>query len=138
MEDIIWSNEMGHRSRKAWLLFILDDGKIVSFSGETIPGIVVVIDDHYHKNGRWSHTKYRLRVSSKVVSIISGYDGWDTGRFDEGLRKSLKREEPIDSWEELSAALGIDIKVAKEFLRQWRPKAAERFDKIESDLASIA
>lgn len=47
-----YSNKIGSRERKPWLLLI-KNGKITPFAGESIPGIVAVVGRQYEKCGKW-------------------------------------------------------------------------------------
>lgn len=134
MQAVVWSDKMGPRRRAAWLLLITPE-KVHIFQGKTIPGVVAVVGTDYEKAGAWSHTTYRLEVADGV-QVIAGRDGFETGRFTEGLANALGIG-PIDRWQDLANALGVTLSVAQEFVRSWRPKAAERLDQVEKDLDTI-
>lgn len=129
-----WNDRMGERSRKAWLLLVRGE-EVEIFSGKTIPGFVVVRGTDYHQNGKWSYTTYRLEVASGVTPI-PGLNGWETGKFTEGLRSSL-RTGSIDTWSDLALALGTSVPAAMKFLRKWRPKASAVLDEVDHDLESL-
>ena len=131
-----WSDKMGSRSRSAWLLLIDKEGHIHHFTGETIPGVVVVIGHDYEKAGKWSHTTFRMELAPGVRAI-AGMDGWETGRFVEGLRDAVNYRQPIDRWADVANALGVTLTEARRFLQEWRPKAAAKLDEVEDALASI-
>lgn len=130
-----WSDKMGSRSRKAWLLFIRGD-YVFPFKGDDIPGVVVVRGKDYTRNGKWSHDLYRLEVAYGVRHI-AGHEGWETGRFVEGLRDSVGGGQALDTWSDLAKALGVSVPGAMEFLRSWRPKAAEALDQVEASLMAL-
>lgn len=130
-----WSNQLGHRGRKAWLLLIQGE-KIVVFEGQTIPGLVVVRGTDFHRNGKWSCTTFRLELAPGVRAI-SGLDGWETGRFVEGLRAAVKCDQPIDTWADVANALGVSVPGAMAFLRSWRPKAAAALDEVDAQLTAL-
>lgn len=134
-EEIVWSNEMGSRSRSAWLLLVKGD-EIIPFNEEGIPGVAVVKGTDYTKNGKWSHTTYRI-VTAPGVRAISGLNGWETGRFVEGLRSAAKAINPIDTWSDVAQALGVSVPNAMTFLRNWRPKAADALDKVDAQLDTL-
>jgi hypothetical protein len=115
-------------------LFVRGD-EVVVFDGQNIPGVVVVRGTDYTKNGKWSHTTYRLELASGIRHI-AGRDGWETGRFVEGLGSAVGRKTP-DTWAETASALGVSVPSAMEFLRSWRPKAAEKLDEVERLLAAL-
>lgn len=135
MERIEWSDQIGPRERRAWLLLVAN-GRIHRFVGGNIPGIVVVAGEDFVKDGKWSHTTYRLSVSDSA-HVIAGRDGWETGRFVEGLRAAVRSAEPLDDWAGVANALGVTVAEAKRFLGEWRPRAAERLDETEAALIAL-
>lgn len=136
MEDsITWSDGIGHRGRRSWLLLIKGE-KIVSFTGGSVKDFAVVRGSDFHKNGKWSHTKYRIELAAGVRAI-SGLDGWETGRFAEGLRSAVSGSGNIDTWGQLANALGVSVPSAMSFLREWRPAAATAFDEVDAKLTEL-
>lgn len=134
MNTITYSDEMRSRRRQPWLLLIKED-EITPFAGDSIPGIAVVAGTDYRKNGKWSHTTFRLQLAPGVRAI-SGMDGWETGRFTEGLGRAVGVKTP-DTWAETAQALGVSVPAAMKFLRSWRSKAANALDETEELLATL-
>ena len=134
MEEIKWKDQMGSRSRAAWLLFVKGD-QVIPFHGDNIPGVVAVKGHDYEQCGRWSSTTYRLTVADDVRHI-AGYSGFETGRFAEGLGAALRRPTP-DTWSEVAEALGVSVPSASAFLRSWRPKAADNLDAVDAALEEL-
>lgn len=134
MKDMVWSNEIGSRGRKPFLLFIRGD-EVIVFLGENIPGVVVVRGTDYTRNGKWSHTTYRLQIADGIREI-AGRDGWETGRFVEGLACAVSCKTP-DTWADIAKALGVSVPSAMDFLRSWRPKAAAKLDEVEESLMAL-
>jgi len=134
MENITWSDGIGSRSRSPFILFVRGD-EIISFGGSDIPGVVVVRGTDYTRNGKWSHTTYRLQLANGIRHI-AGRDGWDSGRFAEGLASAAGCKTP-DTWADTAKALGVSVPSAMDFLRSWRPKAAEKLDEVEQALAKL-
>lgn len=134
MKNIEWSNQIGSRGRGAWLLFVRGD-EIISFGGQDIAGVVVVRGTDYKKSGKWSHTTFRLQLADGIREI-TGRDGWETGRFVEGLGSAAGCATP-DTWADTAKAFGVSVPSAMEFLRSWRPKAAEKLDEVEQSLAKL-
>lgn len=130
-----WDNKMGSRSRTAWLLLI-KNGTVHVFKGETIRGVCAIVGTDYKKQGKWSHTTFRMELAPGVRAI-PGMDGWETGRFVEGLRDAVNYHQPIDRWVDVANALGVTLTEARRFLQEWRPKAAAKLDEVEDALASI-
>ena len=133
-----WKNELGSRSRKAWLLLI-KDGVIHEFIGESLPGVAVVTGKSPVSAGKWSHTVFQLRLAPGV-NPIPGRNGWETGGFTEGLAKALL--EPFGeltwaTWERLWEAAGVGPEEARRWCRAAKPKIAERFDQTEQEIASL-
>lgn len=136
METQVWDDQLGHRSRRSWLLVIDQQSTLHLFSGENIPGVLVVVGSDYVQKGKWSHTTYRF-VTSPGVRVIAGHNGWETGRFTEGLHAATKFERPIDRWEDVAEALGVSVDEAMRFLRAFRPQEAEYLDEVEAALAAL-
>jgi hypothetical protein len=134
METLKWSDEDGPRSRAAWLLLVRAD-EVRAFGGTAIPGWCAVTGSDYTKNGTWSHTTFRL-VLAPGVRAIPLRAGWETGRFVEGLAAAVGGD-PVDRWADVARALGVSVEAAQSFLRDWGPKAAERLDAVEADLAAL-
>ncbi|MFH1289102.1 MAG: hypothetical protein ABIH88_00085 [Patescibacteria group bacterium] len=134
MENIKWSDQIGSRGRRPWLLFVRGD-EVIPFDGQDIPGVVVVRGTDYEKAGKWSHTTYRLQLADGIHHI-AGRSGWETGRFVEGLGSAVSCATP-DTWADTAKALGVSVPSAIEFLRSWRPKAAEKLDKVEQSLIEL-
>ncbi len=132
--EITWSDGIGPRSRSSFLLFVKGD-EVISFNGSTISGIVVVKGTDYQKNGKWSYHTYRLQLA-RGVRHIAGRDGWGTGRFVEGLGTATGCSTP-DTWAEVAQTMGISVPGAMDFLRSWRPKAAEKLDEVEESLMEL-
>jgi len=134
MTNIEYSDGIGSRGRNPFLLFVRGD-EIISFAGSDIAGVVVVRGTDYTKNGKWSHTTYRLQLADGIRHI-AGRSGWETGRFVEGLASAVGCATP-DTWADTAKALGVSVPSAMEFLRSWRPKAAEKLDEVEQSLVKL-
>lgn len=132
--QIKWSNEPGSRGRSSWLIFVRGD-EVIPFAGGDIAGVVVVRGTDYTKNGKWSHTTFRLEVAPGIRHI-SGRTGWGTGTFAEGLGSAVGKPTP-DTWPDMAACLGVSVPAAMEFLRAWRLGAAKALDDVEQKLASL-
>ena len=133
--EVTYCDKQGSRDREAWAIVISPLGEIHAFTGNNIPGLVIVLGHDYHKNGKWSNTTYRLKVAPGA-RFISGLMGWETGGWTEGLASALKCKRP-DTWQEFATALGVPRDAVRNFLLMWRPKMAERLDKLEADLAAF-
>jgi len=137
MNALTWNDGMGSRSRRAWLLLVCDaTDSIVAFNGDTIPGYCVVAGHDSVKAGKWSSTTYRI-VLAPGVRPIAGHNGWETGRVVEGLADAVKASKTPDTWEEVAELLGVSVPATMEFLRAWRPRAAEALDTVRAQLDSL-
>jgi hypothetical protein len=132
--QIEWSDKLGPRKRQPFLLFIRE-GEVIPFEGQDIPGVVAVRGTDYTKQGVWSYTTYRLQIATGVREI-AGRSGWETGRFTEGLGAALGLPTP-DTWADVATALGVSVPRAMEFLRNWRPDAAESLNTVEKSLEAL-
>lgn len=133
--SLTYSDGIGSRSRRPWLLLIKGE-TIAAFKGENIPGTVVVRGTDYQKNGKWSHTTFRLELA-QGVRAISGRDGWETGKFVEGLRSAVSFGQAIDTWADVANAMGVSVPSVMAFLKEWRPKAAEALDQVDAQLEAL-
>jgi len=136
MSECTYSDQLGSRSRRPFLLFVTGKGEVVRFRGESLPGVAVVVGTDYSRNGKWSATTYRLEVA-EGVRAISGREGWETGRFTEGLRTAVNFDQPIDRWEDVASSLGVTVAEAMRLLREWRPKESADLDAVEERLAAL-
>ncbi len=134
MESLQYSDGIGSRGRNPFLLLVKGD-EVIVFRGQSIPGVVVVRGTDYTKNGKWSHTTYRLQLADGIRHIV-GRNGWETSRFVEGLALAVGCATP-DTWADTAKALGISVPSAMEFLRSWRQQEAEKLDEIEQSLAKL-
>lgn len=133
MIELEWSNQIGSRGRKPWLLLIKGE-TIYVFTGENIPGVVAIVGNSYCKNGRWSENTFRLSIA-EGVRTISGRAGWETGTFLEGL--AAVTHQPTNRWVDVSNALGVSMSKTREWLLDNYPKAASKLDAIEDAIAAI-
>jgi hypothetical protein len=129
-----WSNGIGSRERRAWLLLIKGE-RVEVFTGSDVAGVVSIITSSFKKDGKWSKTTYRLGLFPGVRAI-SGMDGWETGKFIEGLRTAVSAVK-VETWSDVGSALGVSVPAAMAFLRTWRPKAAEELDEVDAKLTAL-
>jgi len=134
MKEVTYVSKLAPRRRSPWAFIIGPGDEIETFTGVSIPGKVAVIGYDYKQDGVWSAGTYRL-VLAHNVRLVSGHFGFETGTFTEGLRAATGK--PTDRWHEVANALGVSLPVAQKFLRGWLPKAAQRLDQVEADLASL-
>ncbi len=135
VSSLTYSDGIGSRGRRPFLILIKGEA-ITTFKGETTPGTVVVRGTDYSKNGKWSHTTFRLELA-QGVRAISGRDGWETGKFVEGLRSAVSFGQAIDTWGDVANAMGVSVPSAMQFLKDWRPKAAEALDQVDMQLEAL-
>jgi hypothetical protein len=82
---------MGSRSRHPRCFVVAPDGEVHWFNGSDIPGVVKVLGEDYHKNGKWSNSDYRC-ISPAGTIPVSWMQDFGTG-------KTFNQ----DSWEEAFA-----------------------------------
>jgi hypothetical protein len=132
MNIIKWSDGLGPRSRRPFL-FLVGGGKIWSFSGETIPGVVAILSSSYVSAGKWSSRTYDLSVAEGVTAI-DGRMGFEDGTLLEGLAKFRS---PMRTWDDVANFLKVDIPTLREFLSDNFPKTLASLDKVDEALDSI-
>ena len=134
-KELEWSDQLGSRRRSPWLLFIKGDD-IIPFKGQSIKGVVVVKGTDYTKQGDWSHTDYRLKIAGNGIRVITGKNGWETGRFTEGLGSAVGCKTP-DTWAETAKALGVSVPSAMKFVKSHYPSDGQKLDKVEQELMAL-
>lgn len=87
VQDTLWDNKDGSRSRRARLLVRSPDGRLYWFLGSSLEGVTVATSK-FVKDGKWSHTVYRLNVQSGFA-VIPMRDGFDSNTILGGLGKSV-------------------------------------------------
>lgn len=127
MKQIEWSDELGSRSRQPWLILVAN-GQLYTFKGKDIPGVVAISSSRYVKNGKWSHTNYKLALAEGVREY-PGKQGWNDGTYREGIGAY--------TWVAAANYYSIPLQVFKSFLKEWKPKAAEWYDNTEASIAAI-
>jgi hypothetical protein len=132
---IAWSNQIGHRGRRKWALLVAN-GKVFPFEGKTVDGVVAVMGTSYEQAGKWSHTTFRLELAPGI-RFISGCDGWETGRFLEGLKSATHADVFLDTWPAVANALGVAIPECRRFLEAFSPASVEALDAAEAALESV-
>jgi hypothetical protein len=129
-----WESRLGNRSRRPWALLVGPGDTIREFSGESIPGVVAIVGHDFTSEGKWSATIFRFELAAGV-RFLSGHNGWETGRFLEGLRDAT--ELPTDRWDQVANALGVSVPVARAFLEGSRPQSVEALDAVEAALDAL-
>jgi hypothetical protein len=123
-----WTEKLGHRGRAPWALLVGPGDQIQAFAGASVAGKVVVVGTTFKKNGKWSSTTFRLELAPGV-RFLAGHSGWETGTWREAIG--------ADDWVTCANRLGISLQVCRDFLSAWRPKAAEHYDRVESELGQL-
>jgi hypothetical protein len=47
---------------------LVKDGQYVKFAGKTIPGFCILYESEFHKNGKWSFTKFTILLHAGVTA----------------------------------------------------------------------
>ena len=103
------------------LYFVNKEGKYVKFFRNTIPGFCIVQNSEFHKNGKWSYTKWEILVHAGVTAwemsspYLSNSPTWE----------SVYDQDPHVPRE-------IPLEVVKEVCHIEFPKGAQKLD--ERDL----
>jgi len=133
--ELTWSDGLGSRSRRPWLIFI-KDGKCTRFQGPShAVGLAVIMGTTYRKNGKWSYTSYDFRLFPGVKHL-SFMSGWETGTFLEGLAKCTSKK--VQTWLEVAEALDVSLDEAQRFVRLEAPSCALKLDALDAQLQQLA
>lgn len=102
---IKWSDQMGHRDRKAGLL-IISDGRPYWFVGGS-DRHVRVLSATWQKDGKWSHTTYEIELAPGVRAYPA-HQGWESGKWREGLAAAISL--PANAgWQAIADRLGVPL-----------------------------
>jgi hypothetical protein len=129
--EFYWADKLGHRGRKPFLLLVRGE-EVLKFEGATINGVVAILGMDWKKNGKWSHTTYRLRLADGVRAI-AGRMGRETGGLADGIRAATGAER-CDTWGEAALAIGVSRAAAERLVRRFWPDDAGRFDSTRAGL----
>jgi hypothetical protein len=100
-----WSDRQGSRDRQAGLL-VVAGGDCYWFAGGSDQN-VAVLSSYWRKDGKWSHTTYRIAVTDGV-RVYPARQGWESGKWREGLAKATGLS-PLASWEEIASRIGVPL-----------------------------
>jgi hypothetical protein len=121
-----WRDGLRPGGRTPRLYVIVDGGRAVhKFTGETIPGVLVVLSAQYHQCGKWSSTTYQIQTARGVraVELLSPLHGtWG---------------DSFTSWLDAAQALGCDVDSAREITRVEYRKTFERLEALDAALESL-
>jgi putative CRISPR-associated protein (TIGR02620 family) len=108
---IEWADRPGPRGRVSWALAV--QGECIHwFAGEDIPGVIRVLRSEWVREGKWSHTRYRLALAPDA-RWITGRMGFSTGSLTEGLEAALGRT--LVTIGDLADGLGVPVEEARRF-----------------------
>jgi hypothetical protein len=123
----------GGRRPKLWLV---KGGGIFTFHGETIPGVVVVTNSSYHRNGKWSSTTYVLAYGDNTVAfdLLAPLHGrtWPQASLAEALAY-------VNSQVEIAVpgATPVTEVVFRESIKEDYPDTLRRWDESAAALADL-
>jgi hypothetical protein len=119
MQEYSFNNGLhnGNRTPRLWLAKGI---AVAKFEGEAIPGFCAIAGADYTKNGKWSHTTYRLALAPGIrplyfLAPMHGTWGQD-----------------LTSWGEVAQKLGLPVDVAQQIIRTEYKRTAARLDGLEA------
>lgn len=124
-----WNDGIGSRGIKHICLYAapLDgvDGDyfIGQFTGQTIPGVVTILSETYHQNGKWSHSTYQVEGGEDVLLFSISQD-WGTGLW----LTSNTWELAINEFKDKTSKKLPDKSVERFIRHQWKI-ISERLDR---------
>lgn len=131
LKTLAYSDGIGNRGRQSKL--IVGRGEAIhEFVGASIPGVVAVTGSDYTKNGKWSHTDYRLQFAPTAWASQQG-QSWEEGQWFHGCASptavvAVLRKAGCQASENAVIA----------FLDATFPKTMERIRAAAAALASVA
>lgn len=124
MAEISVNNRQGSRDRQAVILIGIEGKGIFLFVGDSIPGLVRILNSQFTKDGKWSHTTWLLDVADGV-EVVRFHQGWDTGCFIE----SETWKGAINELQGRFKTLQFTEAQIERAIRSIFPKVAERLDR---------
>jgi len=118
----------GGRPPEKLFLFSLDATTVQQFRGDAIPSAVAIKSSQYHKNGKWSHTAYRLTISPSVCPCILRMELHQDGVF-AGINSFADAAKRL---QRSGAPATVTAERAKDFLLVHYPKAHDRIAAAEA------
>lgn len=118
--------EVSDRGQKK-MLFI-KDGVIYNFSGKNIPGVVVVVTEAYHKNGKWSYSDYKLKLAEGIRYVEILYDDRNYRWFEDYTSMAAMKGKKL--------AFVSDQEFLS-FLEKEMPKSLEKYQRTQLELGGL-
>ena len=75
---IAWDDRRQPRGRTPRLYILPEGGEWLRFGSQPIPGLLAIVSSDYERAGRWSGTRWQLRIHPQavVVSRLCPWEGW--------------------------------------------------------------
>lgn len=146
MKTVTVNNKLGHRDRQHKNILAVNGEKpcFLLFSGESIPGVCRVLNSDYTKNGKWSHTTWKLQLPDGVTLAVHSQD-WGTGSYTNARTWDLAISDFLSLFEGLTVnsedVVGGNpkwINAAERFIRAVYPQAATELDLEENKAEEVA
>jgi len=126
-----WSDGLQNGSRRPRLFVITPTGAVTKFVGAAISGALVVTNERYKKNGKWSETIYQIKTAPDAAMV----------ECVEGLHQ--KPFDAYDSWSAVVAGFErvaqrtVDPGSLRAAVEAVYPKSMVRLDEREAALAAL-
>ena len=133
MHSCKFNDGLKPKGRRPVCVLARTDGQgLLTFDGESIPGIVSASIEAREQNGKWSNNTWKLNCPDAIKAIILVPD-FETNR----LLPATTWSEALNQMRKLT---GIQID-QDAFRRDWTrlfPNSAARYDRVDAEIASLA
>ena len=70
MSEFSFNDGLRHGGRRPRLVLVDKTGTMYHFTGESIPGVCVILTEKFEKNGKWSNTTFAIVSASGVSHVV--------------------------------------------------------------------
>jgi len=121
-DELVYAGFGGGSNRMTPKLYLQTNEEIHQFKGVSIPSVIRILTDRFHKNGKWSYTTWQLQ-SGEGVRVWRVQGGFLT-ELQDGKETNPIRFLDFTSWNEVPED-------AKKVVRIALPKTSARLDENE-------
>ncbi len=117
-----WCDRLHNRNREPILILRDKDGHLHNFVGRPIEGVCKCRAVDRKQEGKWSHSKWEIRLLNDTVVVCDDVPGFETRRITRA-----------ETWAELAALWGVEEGHLREFLPTVSKETARFLSALEGD-----